>query len=372
MSVEIIIIIGFGILASVVYCFIIKCRRNGINFKRRKKSDLKILEDKEKEPLKIFKVNDFLTLKLINNKTVIYVSDKPFLTCKYLLMNIIPKSYNEYNDIESIDEAAESLNHDLELRNRFSIPPEVEFWGHCSNLQAWADNNYDTRLLHSNLAFPLLKRLTEVGDPQAKKVFKDEIAKRFSSGYLPVMRSLVYEEYLNYLNIEEVKMLLETNKHQISKSEYDIMIREISEIWLNWGQNNYWLNILNSAIKFLRQSIDIYPSNFKAWKYLGKCHTEMKNYKEAIKTFKKALKFHPDKNLWGCLGENFYFVNKYEKSIVALNQALNIDPDFPLAWFYLSKVYHELGNTKKAIKSHIIFKLKQRNLRRNKKKKRSW
>ena len=49
-------------------------------------------------------------------------------------MNIILDNRNEYNDIESIDEAAESLNHELEITNRYNIPPEIEFWGHCSNL----------------------------------------------------------------------------------------------------------------------------------------------------------------------------------------------------------------------------------------------
>lgn len=41
---------------------------------------------------------------------------------------------------------------------------EIEFWGHCSNLQVWAENNYDTRLLHRNLSSPLLKQLSDLGD----------------------------------------------------------------------------------------------------------------------------------------------------------------------------------------------------------------
>ncbi len=55
---------------------------------------------------------------------------------------------------------------------RSAILPIKEFWGHCSNLQAWAEYGYDTRLLHPNLAFPLLEKLATVGDPIAKKVFK--------------------------------------------------------------------------------------------------------------------------------------------------------------------------------------------------------
>lgn len=58
---------------------------------------------------------------------------------------------------------------------------------------------YDTRLLHSNLSFPLLKRLTEAEDAMAKKVFVEEIAKRLKIGYKPVITFLIDGGYLNYL-----------------------------------------------------------------------------------------------------------------------------------------------------------------------------
>ncbi|GAH27524.1 unnamed protein product, partial [marine sediment metagenome] len=66
----------------------------------------------------------------------------------------------------------------------YLITPEQEFWAHCSNLQTWAEHHYDTRLLHSNISFPLLRRLTEAGDPVAKQFFKDEIAERIKLGVL--------------------------------------------------------------------------------------------------------------------------------------------------------------------------------------------
>ena len=89
------------------------------------------------------------------------------------------------------------------------ISPETEFWGHCSNLQAWYESNYDTRILHRNLAFPLLKRLTEEGDTVAKKVFKEEIAKRLETGHPNVVLYLIEEEYLEVLNWEEFYSVIE-------------------------------------------------------------------------------------------------------------------------------------------------------------------
>ena len=83
------------------------------------------------------------------------------------------------------------------------ISPDQEFWGHCSNLQMWHEHNYDTRLLHSNLSFPLLRKLADVGDPQAMRVFKEEIAKRFESGVPSVQIYLREEGYLAYLDDDD-------------------------------------------------------------------------------------------------------------------------------------------------------------------------
>ena len=47
---------------------------------------------------------------------------------------------------------------------------------------AWFENKYNPRLLHSNLAFPLLKQLTDVGDPLASEVFKVELIKICKGG----------------------------------------------------------------------------------------------------------------------------------------------------------------------------------------------
>ena len=68
-----------------------------------------------------------------------------------------------------------------------TITPKQEFWGHCSNIQAWVECEYDTRLLHSNLSFPLLKALSDAGDQLALIRFKEEIALRLEGGYFPVI-----------------------------------------------------------------------------------------------------------------------------------------------------------------------------------------
>ena len=160
-----------------------------------------------------FRVNQYIELKLEGERTQIYVNGVKFRQCKFLLLEFPVEKISNLDDIGSIDEAVERFknnekrwvvyNHHTKI-----IPSGVEFFGHCSNIQAWAENDYDTRILHSNISFPLLKKLTDVGDPVAKKVFRNEIAKRFSSGSLSVMLYLIEEGYLNYYNDEELKFLL--------------------------------------------------------------------------------------------------------------------------------------------------------------------
>jgi uncharacterized membrane protein YvbJ len=177
------------------------CRKCGTKIKY-SSEDFKSIK---KEAIE-FEINDFITLKLENSKTVIYIKGKKFIQCKYLLIEIPEENLEEYDDFLSIDDVSESLDHSFEKNiNNFQLKPEIEFWGHSSNLQAWNENLYDTSLLHSNLAFPLLKKLTDVGDPIAKKVFKHEIAERLSKLSTNVAQYLIQENYLEYFDHEELK-----------------------------------------------------------------------------------------------------------------------------------------------------------------------
>lgn len=162
--------------------------------------------------MKNFNINEFLQLKLEKGITVIYVNNVRVIQCKYLLLNNPTKNSEEVKRLRkevTVDVQAENLDHSLEVDDDndnvidIDIPPEVEFWAHSSNLQAWYENNYNTEVLHSNLAFPLLRKLTEAGDKMAKKVFKMEIMKRFRCRNLNVMTFLIKEGYLDQLTIEE-------------------------------------------------------------------------------------------------------------------------------------------------------------------------
>lgn len=165
--------------------------------------------------MKEYKIGNHILLRLENGKTNIYIENKKFLQCKYLLINNI---VNNNRIIESIDDAASLLNnklHDFQIK-AYKISPEQEFIGHCSNLEVWHENDYDSRLLHSNLAIPLLKKLKELGDKRAQIVFKNEIIDRYINGNDDTRHFLEKEGYLDDFSEHELINLIIPNEQIIA------------------------------------------------------------------------------------------------------------------------------------------------------------
>ncbi len=157
-----------------------------------------------------FKVNEYITLRLEDKKSNIYIKGELFQQCKFLLINIPVEEISSFTKIESIDDAAGLLDPSLKEIEcyHYNISSEEEFWAHCSNLQVWYENDYNTRLLHSNLAFSLLQKLSESGDPLAKRRYKEEIAERFIYGNIKIQSFLREEGYLEDLSREELLSLI--------------------------------------------------------------------------------------------------------------------------------------------------------------------
>ena len=181
------------------------------------------------KPKEIYKINELVELRLIGNRTYLYVNNKPLIVCTFLLINIPTDKIHDYDDIKSIDEVAETLDKSLETTPPFfyKITPEEEFRAHCSNIQAFFENGLNTDILHTNIAFPLLKELVNQGYQPAQKVFKEEIARRFNEGTFNSRRFLYLQGYLNYLSKEE-KQVLEGYDEFIKKlPERTTNLREI-------------------------------------------------------------------------------------------------------------------------------------------------
>jgi len=262
-----------------------------------------------------FKINDFLNVKFEEGKTNIYVGKKYFSHCKYLLLNIPINEPNLTDPLQSIDEAAEKLNRTLEYYpHPHLIPPETEFWGHCSNLQVWAENEYDTRLCHRNIAFPLLEQLTQVGDPIARRVFKKEIIERYMSNHIAIKMYLIDAGFIVYLNSEELIYILEDCRENLPPSYYDYIKKIVSLEWNYIALSYKWNGQSIKAFKLYNEILKLFPNDFETLVNLGKWLCEKKKYQKAIKIYIRAVKIKKDKFIYQDLANLYYLNRNYLKA----------------------------------------------------------
>jgi len=202
-----------------------------------------------------FRINEHLKLKLIKGQTFIYVDEKPFHQCKYLLLNLTQKDFKNFEHIDSIDEAFQiynkmEKNHE---RDHAMIDPVSEFIGHCSNLQAWYEYDYDLRILHSSLSIPLLKKLALLGDNKAIIRLKESIATRIATKNFNTIIFYLNEEYLELFSKEELEVMFEEwlddniNFTFMEKRRlWYPLLKEMSERGISRAQETIKSEIINS------------------------------------------------------------------------------------------------------------------------------
>ncbi|MFX1399225.1 MAG: hypothetical protein ACFFAS_19550 [Promethearchaeota archaeon] len=228
-----------------------------------KKEYLKKSYPEEKE----FRINEYLTLKLIKGKTVIFIDEKPFHQCKYLLLNLTQKDFTEFDNIDSIDDAFEIYNKmdKTHERNHDLIDPESEFIGHCSNLQAWYEHDYDLRILHSSLSIPLLKKMAFLGDKKAIIRLKESIATRIASKNYNTIIFYLNEKYLSLFSNDELEVIFD----EWLEKKVDFAFMEKRRLWYPLLKELIERGITR-AQNIIKKEIVLYlkEDNFEAYRYL--------------------------------------------------------------------------------------------------------
>lgn len=157
-----------------------------------------------------FKVNEYIVLKLENDKTVMYVSGWEYDLCCGVLVRVSssPPNISIENQV-SIDAIIESKQYESTSNEgiRKVIGPEEEFWAFCSNLQVWVENDYNTDLLVYTASLPLLVALIDVGDPKAKVALKRETLRRLKHGNYWDYRFIMSEGIFLQANLSEEELI---------------------------------------------------------------------------------------------------------------------------------------------------------------------
>ncbi len=264
----------------------------------------------------VFELNKYLSVQFRSRNTVIYVRKEPFIACKYLFMNA--PSIESAKFFDSIDQMSESLNGQLEreiTREEVGLSPEDEFWGHCSNLQVWVENDYDTCLLHRNLAFPLLKKLTTVGDAKAKKIFSKEVAKRFKSRSPTVQKFLVLENHMAHLRRSILRNLI---NYADDKEVLELLSARFRK-----------KNDFSNNLKALKRLLWIDPIHRKAHLVLAFVYLNLDNLKKAKIVLKELLKLYPkDDEAISFLAQVYWFKRNTNKANELVKELKNASDRF--------------------------------------------
>ncbi len=247
-------------------------------------------------------INEFLTVKLEDNKPVIYIKKEQYKMRSFKYMDIsIDEVKSSYN-VDSIDDALEKIDEkekeERRLVKRRSFIPEYWYEKLCSNLNPWAKNNYDTRLIYGEHAFQLLHKLEISGDPIAQKVIKGELMKRLKSGCLHLIDFLLYKKFYN------------------KDTFFDLYLDSdcIKQIFINSNPN------LKNAL-FKSKNIEVVNSILVKLDEIGDPDAREMIEKEKI----RRLKLGEPSSFWFLI-DNGYFKNISEGEINKIFEDFNYEP----------------------------------------------
>jgi tetratricopeptide (TPR) repeat protein len=123
--------------------------------------------------------------------------------------------------------------------------------------------------------------------------------------------------------------------------------------WYSLGVNYDKSGMNKEAIRSFKQAIRINPGYVKAHYALGVTYRKSGMYKEAIKAYEQAIRIIPDfADAHNNLGVAYVKSGMYKEAIQACEQAIRIDPDFAKAHNNLGTAYDKSGMYKEAFDAY--------------------
>ncbi len=168
-------------------------------------------------------------------------------------------------------------------------------------------------MLHRNLAFPLLKKLTTVGDAKAKKQFSLEVTKRFKSRSPTVQKFLILENLLARLKRSILKDLID---YADDKEVLEFLSSRFSD-----------KNDFSNNLKTLKRLLWIDPIHRKAYLVLAFAYLKLGDLVKTKIVLKKLLQLYPkDDGAIRFLAQIYWIEKKTDKAnalIKEVNTASN-------------------------------------------------
>lgn len=163
----------------------------------------------------------------------------------------------------------------------------------------------------------------------------------FALAYVGVADALALQNsFYEARALQEKALSLERN---LGEAHASIGFRQMFYDW-DWEQ----------AEQSFKRAIDLKPGYGRSYLWYGNLLAITGRLGEAKETMQRGLEIDPfSHNLLADLGQVHYFSRDYDRAIELCEKALEVEPDFMFAYWYLSEIYRQRGEFEKSIEASL-------------------
>ncbi len=131
------------------------------------------------------------------------------------------------------------------------------------------------------------------------------------------------------------------------------IVQDAYFIYFFLAKNSYEQGQLKEAIHYFKKALDLCNSSEDlpyVLSYMGLCLKDMKDYENAIKVLKDALKYDPNRpDVYNIIGTCLFYQKRYKEAIEMFLKAVDLNPSSAVDWANIGINYLELGEIEPAI-----------------------
>jgi len=155
-------------------------------------------------------------------------------------------------------------------------------------------------------------------------------------------------------NLAIAYRFMDLHANSIAHFKKAIELRQnFSEAYNDLGNTYLILSKWDLAIKCFEKALEntLYPTPHFAYNNLGQAYYNKGEYKKAVESYLKAIKYQPSFSMaFHYLGITYEAMNEWDKAIGAYKESIQYAPKDPRSHFYLGKLYLKLEKPSLAIK----------------------
>ncbi|MNM75530.1 lipoprotein NlpI [compost metagenome] len=107
---------------------------------------------------------------------------------------------------------------------------------------------------------------------------------------------------------------------------------------------------IDDALGLYDDVLQVDPTNAMAYADRGTAYAMLKKFDLALVDLEKAIAYgYVDASTYSTVATIYFELKRYEDSLVNFSKSIDLDPNYLLAYYNRSNVFHELGEKKAAI-----------------------